>query len=66
MHAVAAIVYRQGTHLINLFVAQGSSKERTPTMKTAQGFNVELWAEQGLKFCAISDVSVEELQDFGA
>ena len=31
-----------------------------------QGFNVRRWKEQGLSFIAISDISADELQDFGA
>jgi anti-sigma factor (TIGR02949 family) len=62
--AVAAIVYRRSDHVINLFVAQGAEAEHSARAETMQGFNVELWSEQGLNLCAVGDVSLEELQDF--
>ena len=62
--AVAAIVYRRGGHVINLFVTQGTSFGRGSTLKTMHGFNVKLWSEQGLYFGAISDINADELQEF--
>jgi anti-sigma factor RsiW len=62
--AVAAIVYRRHSHVINLFVAQGSSFGQGATLKTVQGFNVKLWSAQGLYFCAVSDINADELQEF--
>jgi anti-sigma factor RsiW len=62
--AVAAIVYRRHSHVINLFVTQGSSFGQGATLKTVQGFNVKLWSEQGLYFCAVSDINADELQEF--
>lgn len=65
--AVAAIVYRRRIHVINLFIAPGSSSERgakIAKIETMQGFNVKFWSEQGLNFWAVSDVSAEELQEF--
>jgi anti-sigma factor RsiW len=65
--AVAAIVYRRRAHLINLFVAQQSGQERAAARnETVQGFNIRRWTEQGLRFIAISDISADELADFGA
>jgi anti-sigma factor RsiW len=63
--AVAAIVYRRRTHVINLFVAQGAAPEdHGPRLETMQGFNVERWSAQGLEFFAISDINAEELREF--
>jgi anti-sigma factor RsiW len=65
--AVAAIVYRRRIHVINLFVAQTSAIEPTAARhEMVQGFNIRRWTEQGLGFIAISDVSADELADFGA
>ncbi len=61
---VAAIVYRRSKHVINLFVAQGSSFGHGTRFKTIQGFNVKLWSEQGLNFWAVSDINADELQEF--
>jgi anti-sigma factor RsiW len=64
---VAAIVYRRRVHVINLFVNQAAGLERSAArLQTVQGFNIRRWNEQGLRFIAISDVSADELQDFGA
>jgi anti-sigma factor RsiW len=63
--AVAAIVYRRRTHVINLFVAQGAaSEDHGPRLETMQGFNIERWSAQGLEFFAISDINAEELREF--
>jgi anti-sigma factor RsiW len=63
--AVASIVYRRRTHVINLFVTQGTASERHGAkLDTMQGFNIRRWSAQGLEFFAISDVNAEELQEF--
>jgi anti-sigma factor RsiW len=63
--AVASIVYRRRTHVINLFVTQGTASERhRAKLDTMQGFNIRRWSAQGLEFFAISDVNAEELREF--
>jgi anti-sigma factor RsiW len=62
--AVASIVYRRRTHVINLFVAQGAGSEHHGANETVQGFNIRRWTAQGLEFFAVSDVNAEELQEF--
>ena len=63
--AVAAIVYQRRTHVINLFVAQGTaSAQGAAERATMQGFNVEHWSAGGLEFFAVSDISPDELRDF--
>jgi anti-sigma factor RsiW len=63
--AVASIVYRRRTHVINLFVAQEAASEgHAAKLETMQGFNIRRWSAQGLKFFAISDLNAEELQEF--
>jgi anti-sigma factor RsiW len=63
--AVASIVYRRRSHVINLFVAQGGASEgRGAKLETMQGFNIRRWSAQGLEFFAISDINGEELQEF--
>jgi anti-sigma factor RsiW len=63
--AVAAIVYRRGDHLINVFVAEGGEEKRVAKIHTLQGFNVALWSERNLKLCAVGDVGADELRDIG-
>jgi len=61
----AVIVYRRRTHVINLFVMQGTGAAAQETrMETVQGFNVYRWRESGLNAVAISDLNAEELHDF--
>jgi anti-sigma factor RsiW len=63
--AVAAIVYRRGAHVINLFVATTAETGHTPARaETVQGFNTQRWADQGFRFVAISDIGADELQQF--
>ena len=63
--AVAAIVYRRGVHVINLFVAAAASAGHTAAQgETVQGFNTQRWNDQGLRFTAISDLGDDELREF--
>jgi anti-sigma factor RsiW len=63
--AVASIVYRRRTHVINLFVTQGApSENHAARLQTMQGYNIRRWTAQGLEFFAISDINTEELQEF--
>ena len=63
--AVASIVYRRRTHVINLFVTQGGSSEsHEARLQTMQGYNIRRWTAQGLQFFAVSDINGEELQEF--
>jgi anti-sigma factor RsiW len=65
--AVASIVYRRRTHVINLFVAQtAASADHEAKLDTMQGFNIRRWSAQGLEFFAVSDVNADELQEFVA
>jgi len=65
--AVASIVYRRRTHVINLFIAQGASSERHGAkLEKVQGFNIRRWSAQGLEFWAVSDIDADELQEFGS
>jgi anti-sigma factor RsiW len=63
--AVASIVYRRRSHVINLFVAQGSgSADHDAKLETMQGFNIQRWSAHGLEFFAVSDVNADELREF--
>ena len=63
--AVAAIVYRRGVHVINLFVAAAATAGHTAAQgETVQGFNTQRWNDRGLHFTAISDIGDEELREF--
>jgi len=63
--AVASIVYRRRTHVINLFVAQGAGSDyQKAKLQTMQGFNIQRWTARGLEFFAISDINADELREF--
>src|SRR3954454_21373837 len=47
--AVASIVYRRRTHVINLFVAQAAGfEDQKAKLQSMQGFNIERWTARGL------------------
>jgi anti-sigma factor RsiW len=62
--AVAAIVYRRRTHVINLFVAPAGGTDQHETNETIRGFNIRRWTAHGLECSAVSDLNAEELQEF--
>jgi anti-sigma factor RsiW len=62
---VAAIVYRRGVHIINLFVGVAADAGHTAALGEAvQGFNTQRWNDRGFRFIAISDMGADELRDF--
>ena len=62
---VAAIVYRRGDRIINLFVGMAANADHKAALgETVQGFNTERWSDQGFRFIAISDMGANELRDF--
>jgi len=61
----AAMVYRRGTHVINLFVAAASTRAHVAAKnETLQGFSVQRWSDQGMRFIAISDLGADDLHEF--
>jgi anti-sigma factor RsiW len=63
--AVASVVYRRRTHVINLFVVQAAGLEdQKAKLQSMQGFNIARWSARGLELFAISDLNAEELREF--
>jgi anti-sigma factor RsiW len=61
----AAMVYRRDKHVINLFVAAANTSGHVAAKnETVQGFSVQRWSDQGMRFIAISDLAADELHDF--
>ena len=60
---VAALVYRQGLHVVNAFVWPSTSGDSGPTFSMDKGFRVAHWTRNGMTHWVISDVNREE---FGA
>ena len=61
---VAALVYREQQHLVNLFVWPVSAKAAPAAAQTRQGYNLVGWAQRGMQFWAVSDANADELHRF--
>jgi anti-sigma factor RsiW len=62
---VAALVYRRGQHVINLFEWPTSSvSTEAPRLLTRRGFQLFVWQKSGLAYWAVSDLNAAELQQF--
>jgi len=62
---VAAIVYKRRLHYINLFIwpsTQNMGSETDTT--TLQGYHLIHWTKSGMTYWAVSDVDLNELQQF--
>ncbi|HEX7734263.1 MAG TPA: zf-HC2 domain-containing protein [Ktedonobacteraceae bacterium] len=62
-HAVAAIVYKSGNHVINLFAwpSSQSADQRTLSM---QGYYLTHWSKYGMNCWAVADLDEDQLQQF--
>lgn len=62
---VAALVYRSGPHVINLFVwPAADAKAQAPVLSARQGYQLVHWAQGGMQAWAVSDLNAAELQNF--
>ena len=62
---VAALVYRKGGHLINLFVwPSESTRESAEAAEVRQGYDLLFWTRGKTDFWAISDLNATELRQF--
>jgi anti-sigma factor RsiW len=62
---VAALVYRRDKHLINLFAWPAESSDPVPSTDV-RGFHIIHWIQDGLVWCAVSDVESAQLNRFSA
>ena len=59
---VAALVFRRAQHVINLFTWPSG---RSSAIEAAQsGFNVVTWTKDGMMYCAVSDLNLNDLRQF--
>ncbi len=64
-HPVAAMVYRAGPHIVNLFVwPAADDKARAPRLLNRRGYNLVHWTEGGMQAWAVSDLNAAELEAF--
>jgi anti-sigma factor RsiW len=68
---VAALVYRHGKHIINLFVRPAATKISESVTgatqlneQTYEGFHLLTWTRSGLIYTAVSDTSTAALRQF--
>lgn len=62
-HTAAVVVYRRNQHIINLF-AWADPAASSLKVATRNGYNVLEWAAGGLRFSAVSDLNLAELELF--
>ncbi len=61
---VAALVYRRGSHPINVFVwPDPSARGVGDGEATIRGYNVVRWRRSGLRYWAVSDLNLPELRE---
>jgi anti-sigma factor RsiW len=64
-HTAAALVYRRAQHIINLFVwTVPGAPARTPVLSGRNGYHLIEWTAAGMRYAAVSDVALPELEDF--
>ncbi|HLI67565.1 MAG TPA: zf-HC2 domain-containing protein [Caulobacteraceae bacterium] len=61
---VAALVYRRGRHIINLFVWPDRAPIGPPEAHPPGGYTLVHWARGGMTFWAVSDVNEADLRAF--
>jgi anti-sigma factor RsiW len=62
---VAALVYRRGAHLVNLFVwPSASAADSAERVDGRHGYNLVHWTRAETSFWAISDLNATELRQF--
>ncbi len=63
-HRMAALVYGQGNHFINLFVWPTASDNTPEKSLTRKGYHIVHWVQAGMDCWAVSDVNMEALHEF--
>lgn len=63
-HAVAALVYSRGKHMIDLLVWPDSIRIGVPASGERDGYRMMHWTAEGMSLTAVSDVDPEGLREF--
>lgn len=61
-HPVAALVYRQGAHIVNSFVWPSTGKDSSPEFSARRGFRTAHWSQGGMNHWVVSDLNAEEFE----
>src|SRR5205823_6947092 len=59
---VAVLIYQRRKHTINLFVWPAPNGNTKPAAQVRQGYNLIHWTRSGMRFWAVSDLNLAELQ----
>ena len=60
---VAVLVYRHGSHLVNVFVwPSAESSDQPPAGRSVNGLNMVNWRAEDMNWWAVSDLSLGELE----
>ena len=59
---VAALVYRQGEHVVNSFVWPSTASDSAPSYSAERGYQTAHWSSNGMAHWVISDVNREEFR----
>jgi anti-sigma factor RsiW len=60
----AAVVYKRGQHIINLFVVPALGAPAKPSSEQLDGYHLVRWSENGMGYAAVSDLNQQELSNF--
>jgi anti-sigma factor RsiW len=63
---VAALAYKRGQHVIDLYVWPGRQGAEPPADGARNGYNFLRWTQDDMVFWAVSDLNAAELGDFAA
>ena len=58
---VAVVVYRQASHVVNLFVWSDYELDHA-SLASRDGYNLFMWPQRHLAFCAVSDLGESQLK----
>jgi anti-sigma factor RsiW len=61
---VAALVYERRKHFINLFIWPAKRSEPVTAKTPERGYNILHWANDGMNYYAISEISPDDLHRF--
>ncbi len=63
-HRMAALVYKDGNHFINLFVWPTTDSNTPEKSLTRKGYHIVHWVQAGMDCWAVSDVKMGAVQEF--
>ena len=61
---VAALVYKQGEHVVEAFVWPAGGADRQVTLSSQRGFHLAHWSRRGMTHWVVSDLNREEFAAF--